>query len=54
MSSKKAIWIYDQSVLTRFNHWKLDHGNNSDIALKELLDVADMAKIKLPGGCINE
>jgi hypothetical protein len=41
MTYKKAIWVTDKKVLTRFNHWKLDHGEKPDIALTELLDIAE-------------
>jgi len=43
MSSRKAIWIKDPKLITRFNHWKLDHGNDPSVALKELLDIAEEA-----------
>jgi len=38
MSSRKAIWIEDQKLLDRFNHFKIDNGKNSDISVKKLLD----------------
>lgn len=39
--SGKAIWLKNPDVLRRFNHWKLDHGNDSDIAITELMDIAE-------------
>lgn len=41
MGSKKAIWLKDPNVLRRFNHWKLDHGNDTDVAITELLDAVE-------------
>jgi hypothetical protein len=44
MESKKAIWLKNPEVLRRFNHFKLDNGNNSDIAITQLLDLVDENK----------
>lgn len=38
MGSRKAIWIENQKLLDKFNHFKIDNGKNSDISLKKLLD----------------
>lgn len=39
--SKKAIWITDQKILNRFNHFKIDNGGSPDKALTKLLDIAE-------------
>ena len=38
MGSRKAIWIKNQKLLDKFNHFKIDNGKNSDISLEKLLD----------------
>ncbi len=45
--SKKAIWIKDQKILNRFNHFKIDNGGSPDEAVTKLLDIADDKQCQL-------